>query len=523
MRLAIPPSPTGQDPKFQTITEAILESDQFDDWLPDPVFFQDRRSELSTATVELSDLWQQREISSDGAVRLELPRSSGDTTPAVALPFNLRCIAQAVIADFAPRIQPKLIRDKVLGFGLASGDDKRLFDEPVSGLWDLGAQVVNAALVSGSNQIRIVDVSRFLASARSSTLAGILTSIGVDPRQVRFLQHVMDLGAAGLPSIDDAFGFVYNYYLKPVDDTLAQQRVNFFRYRDEYFVLSDEDVERVALALTAHGLEGHLAGPAVEIPADQLELKAQLEERWVEQQERMDPSEIGTISEDLGQLGSGWIVAEYSCDTMSEEINRCQTDYFEISFRLNPERVTARFFEQCASGQILDAIEAIPVLGAYNRIRNVGIPFIPPYDTTPLDHQDLSQRLSERASALRRAFGESAGNEKSTWQVGWVADLISETGFLSAADEQLLRSAIGTRIPAEAEWRIRTCLARCSRLAADAVWDAPSGSASPFVRRASALAAYYLAKRGHAAPWNALQSNSEPRDSVLLSWLGGNL
>lgn len=520
MTLRIPPAPDGALPDFTRIVRSIVESDQFDDWLPDCVFFADRQRQLPREASRLAELWRGGEIDAIGAISLSLPRSDGQLVPAMALPFDLRCTAYAVITDIASRIQGKPIRDKVRGFGLAADRGSRIFDEPAEGMSVLAATVINAALVGGADEIRIVDVVRFNASAQPPRLADILTSIGVDNAQARFLRQLTELGPGGLPSVDDAFAFLYNHYLLPVDDALARRRVNFFRYRDEYFVLSNSDAEAVQQELGKHGLVGRPVEPI----AIDLDAKGRLEDAWARRAEEVeDPDEIGSLNEVLAPFGSGWLVAEFDCLTVAEEMNRCQTDYFKLQFEADPDRSVNRFFELCATETVLDAVDAIPALGAFNRQRLVGIPFVPPFSATPASHRDLSARAAQNLPALRRAFAAAARSDKGAWQLGWAADLMAESGALGDADAERMGSQLKSRLLPGIEWRIRVALARSSRLDPTTIWKLPPDAASPFEGRAALLAAYYLARRGHDGPWNALGTQRRNADPTLMNWLRGNL
>jgi hypothetical protein len=520
MKLRIPPAPDGTLPDFPRIMRSVVESDQFDDWLPDCVFFSDRQRQLPREADRLAQSWRSSEIETAGAVPLSLPRSDGQLVPAMALPFDLRCIAYAVITDVASRIQGKPIRDKVRGFGLASDGGSGIFDEPGVGMSALAPTVINAALVGGADEIRIVDVVRFNASAQPRKLADILTSIGVDNAQARFLRQLAELGPGGLPSVDDAFAFLYNHYLLPVDEALARRRVNFFRYRDEYFVLSGADAEAVQQELRKHGLVGRPLAPIALDP----EARQRLQEAWASRaEETADPDQIGTLNEVLAPFGSGWLVAEFDCLTVAEDMRQCQTDYFKLQFEADPERSVSRFFKSCATGTILDAVDAIPTLGAFNRERLPGIPFVPPFGATPASHREFSARIAQNLPALRRAFDAAVGSDKGSWQLGWAADLMSESGVLDEADTKLLSSQLGPGLPPGIEWRIRVALARSSRLDPTTIWKAPPDASSPFEARAAMLAAYYLARRSHEGPWNAIGARGDNADRTLYDWLRGNL
>jgi len=59
-----------------------------------------------------------------------------------------------------------------------------------------------------------------------------LERCGARPAEREFLSEMMRTDTDGLPSIDDAFAVLYNFYLLPVDEELIAARVHAFRFRD---------------------------------------------------------------------------------------------------------------------------------------------------------------------------------------------------------------------------------------------------------------------------------------------------
>jgi hypothetical protein len=356
----------------------------------------------------------------------------------------------------------------------------------------------------------VVDVADFSGSARATTLAATLTGVGVDNAQALFLQRIITLGGSGLASIDDAFGFVYNFYLRPVDEALAKKRINFFRYRDEYLVLSDADVPAVREALAAQELRGETAG----VTLNQGDLESNLPQRWQETGDH--PEDDRVAEEQLGRIRDGVILARCSVDSNGDS---CMSDSFEIDFEMDRGQALDRMFGAAATGAILDAVEILPILRSFNQLRVPAVAFLAPFTATTAEHRTLSTMLAKQRRTLEQAFRAGLDGMKAPWQVAWCAGLISEGGVLEPETQTLMQSALGIGLVPEIEWQARLCLARSSTLGAGAIW---TPAQSPLARRAAALAAYYLAKRGDNVPWNTLQAEAAD-DRSPVQWLQANL
>ena len=82
-----------------------------------------------------------------------------------------------------------------------------------------------------------------------------LRRAGARPEETSFLESALAHGSPGLPSIDDAFAYVYNFYLQPVDAALAEQRLSFLRHRDMFFTFEEKDTEVVHNGIKSLQLE----------------------------------------------------------------------------------------------------------------------------------------------------------------------------------------------------------------------------------------------------------------------------
>ncbi|MDW3222852.1 MAG: hypothetical protein R8G34_08220 [Paracoccaceae bacterium] len=233
----------------------VRTADQFDDWLVDPISFEDIRLDRQLFVDQLEVVWRGGTLKSAAPARFPVPRESGRSLKAMALPLSLRLATHAMIADAAPKLMLGHLRDKILGFGFHN-ERVSAFEAPVDGAEELEIAALDLLEVGYGDQVTVVDVTAFQNSATPKRLQTVMTSAGVIDEQVQFLSRLLARNDGGLPTVDDAFAFLYNSYLRPVDHAVAQSGANFFRHRDEYFLLDPDAVSIVEAGLTSIGLSG---------------------------------------------------------------------------------------------------------------------------------------------------------------------------------------------------------------------------------------------------------------------------
>src|SRR5436305_9106635 len=276
MTLLIPRYSSQAQIPFDRIASALLTGDQLDDWLPDVVYYQDQLNEIGRVLARVKALWQSDSLPGTTVEVLKLPRASGSPVPALSLPLDLRLCAHAVISSLAPNVVKSLPRDKVYGFRFLQSGAK-IFDPPGEELDQAFDAVASAARAEATGAFELLDVVTFNASAQPGRFVATLQRCGARPDECNFLREIAALGGGGLPSIDDAFAFAYNFYLQPVDVLLLQRQRNFFRYRDEYFVFDAPAKQTVESGLASLNLKARTAGRSVNIDAtiDQMKDKVQ--------------------------------------------------------------------------------------------------------------------------------------------------------------------------------------------------------------------------------------------------------
>lgn len=499
MRVLLPRLDGGVEPEFAAFFDGVIgkrpsggipNGDQFDDWLPDPIYFEDVRLERKAFLARLGDLWAKGEIETSPPKRFDVTRSEGRSLNAMALPLELRLFAHAVIADLAPRISRAILRDKVHGFGFRVNKVPR-FERPGENAELVGDAAIELLNLGFGDPVTVLDISGFAERARLDQLAQRLQRAGVLGEQVKFLHNLLATDMAGLPSIDDAFAFLYNFYLVPVDNELVRSEANFFRYRDEYFLISEKGLPIVEQALAALGLTArrrirHLSS---ESARDELQDRAS--------QMTRNRMEGGVLEEVIGPLGDGYLYASF--------LTLCESDCFEVYFKRDPSLTKRIFFEACRSGSPVDGVKALPCLRSFNRRRRSSAWRMPPLDGATANVRTLVTEFAENRQALTAALETAIGSD-ADWQISWVTPLLSDIGPLDDATVTLLRRQLAQSSDTVGAEAVRLALSRSSSAPASDIWKPVRTADDVFTRRSRGLTAHFLRQRGETEPW----SNTRP-------------
>lgn len=488
---------------FDRLARAILTADQFDDWLPDPVYYEDQLNDLARLIDRTERLFAAPSIDDPRVEALPLPRAGGGTVPAMQLPLDLRLCAHAVIAQMAPGVNRALPRDKVYGFRFQPAG-ATVFDAPgeeLERVYDLVARVARASIADG---FELLDVISFNASARPDVLAATLERCGARADEAGFIRDCAALGGRGLPSVDDAFAQVYNAYLQPVDQKLLSDNHNFFRYRDEYFVF--DAAARLALVrelgrlmlqarpvVTNRGLnetiERHLftLGPGPE-------------DRGIRFTERLVTTPHGTIS------------ATFSC---TPDGKGCTDEQEAVFFtRGSTENLFVMPVES------LDAIRALPYLRSLHARRRAWTLSAPPFANATPPLAAYRRELRPGRAWLGRALG-AALTRRISWTAGWAATLLSDLGPLSDAETGQMLKVLSSGLDESAKVQARIALARSSSLPAERFWTAGVPT-TDYRLRGMLVAARHLFRRS-AAPWTTLTRAIGGREPELVRHLTANI
>ena len=508
-------------PDSLTALRGITLYDQYDDWLPDPVYYADQvvnSKAVAAVAKRVDDLFTNEKLESPASVYLQLPRNSGESLRALALPLDARICAHVVIAAMASRISTALLRDKVYGFELTEGR----FSTPGEGLVEVMQNALEAALFT-TGGLRILDIESFNNKADISTLERTLLKMKASSAETKFLRDLLTAPVSeaiyngtlslariafqsrsitsNLLSVDDAFAFLYNFYLQPVDKALADSKLNFFRYRDEYFVFSEDDEKRVTDKLKDLKLRARVVATY-----RKLDLKDNLSERVNE--DRLKASEV------IGSFGGGEIVATYECDTWNQKEKTCVTDSYEVSFSLKENFADLFTF---SPDRPLDCIQILPFLRAMHRVRAPEVLRRSPSPDVPKDLAAYRLAIQANRDWLRKALS-LAVERRVNWQITWVTQMLSDLGTLSSDEAEQLRRVVNNRsIGPAAKAQAYIALARNgAKLSINDFWD---DSYSGYMLRAAMLTARYLFDHGERKAWATMQSLARSKEPDLANYL----
>ena len=481
------------------LLSAVVETDQFDDWIPDPVYYREVQRHPERARSGIDAAWERGILDPEDRTDVFLPRST-QKLRATAWPLASRACIHRVIAAMGGRMAPTLDRDRVFGFRLVRGVD-RVFDMPCDELTELFEQVFGKATLS--EYLQVTDVTEFLPSLRRGRLADVWGRAGAWPSETKFLRDCLLGYEKGVPSSDDAWAFLYNFALLPVDQELSSKGVTFLRHRDSYFTFDWGDDQRVREALHGEGLEAvnAVTEPEIDLWArDAANLP--MEDEWTD----VPDNYIGTYV----QLPSARIRLEVSFDfsdsTEIEGIDSeglCESDWETLQAALDDPAQ-------------LDAIRLVPLLRRFHKGRSAGVLLVPPFEASEVVFNEYRTWLGQAPERwLLRALGTAARAEDE-WSIACLAQMASDIGPLPRRVERLMLSLVESGgCGTVADCGLRVALARSGLvMPARLRWE-PS---TTFERRSECLAAYYSARRGSPEWW--LELRAHETESLLKEALG---
>lgn len=499
------------------VLKGIIEFDQFDDWLPDPVYLEDYAVDDAATVRQVEALLGKGQLPDPVCERLLLPRLRREALTGLTLPLPGRAVAHVVIGAFAERLEQILLREKVFGFGF---DRKAvpLFEPPSKGLGAAYGAALTAAYIQGrhlreSPFFQVLDVVGFNRNARPERMAAVLRSAGVRPDEVAFVRRFLDQGDAGLPSIDDAFACIYNAYLQPVDSALAAGRVNFFRYRDEYFVVEAGAPGAVTSALKDDGLTVRLVEGETGKGAASLARKVDDAMSEIGRDFRTGDTQERTI--DRGD--EGILTATAFCTGSVEGDGHCtdRVDY-EISYARRDLSV-ADLFALPADPARLDCVRILAFLRLLHSERRRGVLEGAPGAIAQPSFKAFRAALAKGRPWLNKVIA-MAGAVTPSWHLTWACRALSDLAPLTEEESQLLlRKAGDTALASQARMEARLALARSSSIDPARFWTRPWPQ-TPYFARAELLGASYLARRGSKGAWDKAR-DAHAREERLVALL----
>jgi len=237
------------DSEITDVSRSVLHFDQYDDWLPDPFYFDDVKSREANPSIVTGLVRRARPAPGD-VESFRLPRGGPSTLRGVAIPFGLRIQANAAAVRIARKIRSALPRDRVLGFRFNPQGGHR-FSSPRDGIEGL-ENILSLRLLVDQGRAIVTDVTASSERMQWPRLAAVLSQLGADAEDLGLIGLCYGRGP-GLPSGDDAWSFLLNYYFRPVDAALLSRHIDFYRVRDEYITFNSAHAAVVAQLLQTFG------------------------------------------------------------------------------------------------------------------------------------------------------------------------------------------------------------------------------------------------------------------------------
>lgn len=505
-----------QVPKFKEIFESILIHDQFDDWLPDPVYYRDYERYWGLASEKLNAMWNSGKVGIFPMNNVKVPRHGDKIFWAANLNFNARICAYSVIANMATRISASMatVRDRVYGFEFRM-DKAPLFSMPGEGLQDVWRLVYENIIAD--QEFTLLDITKFGTNAKIPKLLEVLRRSDAYNDDVRFINELIDVREKGLISIDDAFAYLYNFYLLPLDLALLKERIKFFRYRDEYLVSGNNAARRVNELLG--DIDMH-ALPVIKFDSTTIsELIVKANAAIAKDMKRTRGNADLHKDIDIGDMLNGRLQFEYNCGCWDDAAEHCCSDEYELHYNEEKPADIGDLFQLSPDDTVLDGLQILPMLRNVNKKRGKGVLDIGPFKYSPSLYLDYQRNLSRGRSWLTRAL-KSALRKRSDWQIVWVTAMYSDLGSMSRGEEDLLMQIVrDDGLGNIAKAHAILALARSGGREPSDFWSMPDTTSNPYLWRVALLGAHYLALKGMTGPWREIGTPVKRSEELLVKLL----
>lgn len=461
-------------PQVGDCVRSILQVDQYDDWINDPVYYQDYKEAGARIAKGVQDAFNAGSFDGEPGSTIDLPRGAKASIKGAYLPLPARVLNYVFVAGTIKATNTEAFREKVYGFRYLEGT-LPLFSAPQG---ELGELLWNLKqLVQQANVVHIVDARGYLNSISPAKLEQALEQAGAQSAEVKVALALSGLSnASRLASGDDSHAALYDLFLRPVDKALVDRRLNFFRYRDDYFCPRRDTAESISVIGRQIGLEfAH---------------KGQVDRRSLE----FVPSPVFTLED--GTLIEG----NFECAV--EDKMEC-TDKSEVEFLFNRPPLKLFVEREFRPQQDIDAVTFVPFLRALNELR---APDVLKLSSDPLVSPSLRKLKTEIGSArpvLGRLIDGWRRSATSVWAPCWAMQALSDLGPLTPPEaDSITELATASSVHGFARCLAMTALARGAAVEAAAsvfrsLASAPRDGLGSryFSARALVLAHHYLTMR----------------------------
>jgi len=389
-------------PQVGDCVRSILQSDQHDDWINDPVYYQDFKEADARIAKAIQNALNAGSFDGESGATIDLPRGGKATIKGAYLPLPARVLNYVFVAGAIKAANTTAFRAKVYGFRYLEGAVP-LFSTPQAELNELQGSLTE--LVKEAGKVHIIDARGYLNSISPASLQQALEQAGVARAEVRVVLGLSGLGdASRLASGDDSHAALYDLFLHPIDKALVDRRLNFFRYRDDYFSPHEEAANVIAVVGRQIGIEFARKG---QVSRDDLTF------------ERAD---MFTLDDGTRVQGN------FEC--LDKDKLKC-TDKSEIEFLFRRPSLKRFLEREFRPNEEIDAVTFVPFLRALNELR---APDVLRLASDPLVSTSLRKLKTEIAGA-RPVLGGLVGGWRrspaSVWAACWAMQALSDLGPLT--------------------------------------------------------------------------------------------
>lgn len=466
---------TARHPRIDDCVRSIIEWDQYDDWINDPVYYLDVKARSTNLVRGVQSAFNSGTFGGETGITIDLPRGSKPSIKAGYLPLLARVLHYVFVAGAIKTTNIATFRDKVYGFRYIEGTVP-LFSSPNAELRELVENLGD--LVRAYGDVHIVDARGYLNAITPVRLRQALEQTKVPSADVNIIYALSGVGDADrLASGDDSDAALFDLFLRPVDSELVGRRINFFRYRDDYFSESAEAIDVITDAGRKIGIEFVRKG-------------------MVGRDDLVPESSVKFTLED-GTAIAGRL-KRLPC------VIRDCTPETEAQFLFQEPSLKAFIDQEIRPTEEADAVRLVPCLRHVNKQRAADVLKLPDDPLVSDDLRKLRAEIGGVRGILSSLLNGWRHSPASAWTCCWVVQALSDLGPLTQQEA----TAISDLAAADSVHGFARCLAlvalsrsapvQAGVSAFHSFAGAPRSSFGSryFSARALALAHHYLTIRG---------------------------
>jgi len=472
--ISLPPYDAARHPQIAHCVRSIVDTDQYDDWVVDPVYYRDFKDSDDRVAKAIQSAFAASLFNGERGTAIDLPRGPKPSIRAVYLPLVARVMNYVFCAGVIQGTRATTVRDKVYGFRYTP-DNVPLFSTPYGEIALLAQNLTDVVRVEN---VHVIDARGYLNAISPDRLRQTLERAGASGAEVGVIYELSGLAGSdqGVPSGDDSHAALYDMILWSVDRELAERRLNFFRYRDDYFSPTDEAMDVIVSAGKKIGIEFVRKHTISDIS---------LEKRRSEQHILQDGTRI------LGRL---------NCT------GEC-TDRGEAEFEFRRPSLKRYLEREVRPNEDVDAVTLVPCLRQINEQRAPDVLRVPGDALISGSLRELQAEIRSLRPLLAGLAGGWRRNRTAAWTSSWATQSLSDLGALTPQETAtLVELASAASAPGFARCSAVVALARCAptdvALAAfgSATGAPPDSLGSHYhAARALCLAHHYLTIRNAPA------------------------